>query len=196
MEEMVMEFYRKVIFGKNYKGKGNISKIIECCVTNAWNDMIAHTRNNPDKIVGDGANSEIKNKLINTIIKTIENNDCTFKFEKTLDLLNDERLTLGQKQKFINMTFKYLYTFKDELRINKDKFKNCHCPIDNKIKKNLIEEFNKSSKYVENLIKLKSWSKLKDKTLYDAIQTDLDLLVKDKHYSSKLELDFLFWNKG
>lgn len=42
IEEKVLEFYRRVIFGKGYKS----NEITECCFNNAWNDMARTLKSN------------------------------------------------------------------------------------------------------------------------------------------------------
>lgn len=142
-------------------------------------------------------NEEEYNKLFDDIVE---------KFKNKMNSLNKEAFaTHGYAQKFVSMSFKYMYCFDSSIKTN---FKYCKLPLDvftiNWYKKNgtksIVDRF-KDIKY--------AWSKL-DKDLYDDIQKDIDNILKKEcdycvccgnpketvHLSNnKLECEFVIWSQ-
>ena len=95
-------------------------------------------------------------------------------------------LTVGQAQKIINMSFKYLYCFRSFRDKKKEHFTHCHMPLD-AITLNWYE--NKTGEKVS-----KPWSKLDDK--YDGIIEGIRKAVeKESKNKTMLEKDFEVWGK-
>lgn len=132
---------------------------------------------------------------------------------------NNPQFTLGNAQKLLNMTMKYLYIMcykNNELR---DKFKNCHCPMDGIMIDKVINELKKlkskgdssvqqyTQKGYIGKLKGKPWSRLSisddkaiddetidDKAIYEQFQKSVKFLA-DKQGLSPIEYDYYLWNK-
>lgn len=112
---------------------------------------------------------------------------------------NNSQFTLGNAQKLLNMTMKYLYIMcykNNELR---DKFKNCHCPMDGIMIDKVKKEFKNCSRKEkeEHIGKFKnaSWSKLTfdNKDVYQQYQEAVKFLA-EKQDLYPLEYDYFLWN--
>lgn len=154
--------------------------------------------------------------------KIINGNHCNDEFYKVADNLcnsfkgdikipegsNEEpKFTFGNAQKLLNMTMKYLYIMcykNNELR---DKFQNCHCPMDgimidkviNELKKLKSEGASSVQQYTQKgyigKLKGKPWSRLvrDDKAIYEQFQESVRFLA-DKQDLFPLEYDYFLWN--
>lgn len=118
------------------------------------------------------------------------------------------QFNFGNAQKLLNMTMKYLYIMcykNNELR---DKFQNCHCPMDgimidkviNELKKLKSEGDSSVQQYTQRgyigFLKSKSWSRLSvsdDKAVYEQFQKSVKFLAK-KQDLYPLEYDYYLWN--
>lgn len=106
--------------------------LIKYCLSKAWPDAIIYVRkkNSPsDSIILENA-EEIKQRLFDAIITSAWGNN----FDAWHDNMcsnTDFGMRYGVWQKFINMSFKYIYCINDKLAnpITLD-FKNCHIPLD------------------------------------------------------------------
>uniref|UniRef100_UPI0040297F59 hypothetical protein n=1 Tax=Eubacterium sp. TaxID=142586 RepID=UPI0040297F59 len=120
---------------------------------------------------------------------------------------SDHQFTFGNAQKLLNMTMKYLYIMcykNNELR---DKFQNCHCPMDgimidkviNELKKLKSEGDSSVQQYTQRgyigKLKGKPWSRLvsDDKAVYEQFQKSVKFLAK-KQDLYPLEYDYFLWN--
>lgn len=223
MEEKVIEFYRRVVFGSDYIAKvpenQKESKIIGWCFDAAWADMSRHTLTFKNANLTE-KDKQSKRKEFKSKFKEIFNDYRTYKTNyniknKILECLNiwkhNEHFTFtyGQAQKLVNMFFKYLYTFKTELNLNKEYFNMCDCPID-KINLKRIHEYEKKYNYREKYVCYKNgtyclkyrdnnneiavpWSKLDNETVYNNIQYRIDEIINQetsKDWKTRLDFEF------
>ena len=210
VEEKVLHFYRRIVFGSAYH-KDNYTRndIYGWCFDNAWNDMARHVYT---KIDGCELKEDIKKYMIGNELHNIQDKE---KPKSTTEIIigiqkelkdkigkynrkigeNKSGFTIGKMQKIINMFFKYLYLFKEDLELDKDYFKECDCPVDNKILNN--SDFKDVGKKDPNVLKEKlskiKWSKLTDIELYKQIQEVLRQLVTEQKLESLLDFDFENW---
>jgi len=191
MEEKIIDFYKRCLYGTNYdiKNKTNIDMISKCCFTNAWKDM-ARTYPVKDKDQRDILKSQmLKDLTIQVLNKKYNPREIINKYS------NVKNLTLGQAQKVVNMYFKYLYTFSNLEFIKPEFFSVCDCPIDsiilNKIKK-YQSEF-KDITILQDRVKYKNktytWSKIDNINCYLQIQE----LIERLSPTTKLDFDFTEW---
>ena len=137
--------------------------IYTCAVEQAWLDVCrtVSTRENEDRI------DQLKETAADCIRKYFHGKpkDNTVAFdnwhESVLSSLTlSEIFTVGQAQKLVNMTFKYLYCCRDIREISPDHFNRCHMPLDSFIlgwyKSNCLKRGEKVS----------DWSKLDDIDVY------------------------------
>lgn len=242
VEKKVFEFYRRIVFGSLYERRKVIEpNIVNWCFNSAWKDMASHTLIFKNKNINNKLKIKIKenfkkeffektgSKIFNNWRYYFDNNkiremisDCCnirYKVESKTELTYDKYFdfTFGQAQKVVNMFFKYLYTFKDDLIISDRAFNICDCPIDNKTLERIYNyeevKFKKNQKYVRLATKKGdtyyyknrnnkkfpneefSWSKLDDINIYIEIQNIIAKMIKDKHYNVrkyKTLLDFEF----
>ncbi|MBR2391446.1 MAG: hypothetical protein IKB06_03020 [Clostridia bacterium] len=213
VEKKVFDFYRRIVFGSNYK-RDDINKdnIFNLCFNNAWNDM-ARTIDPVTFSMLDGSDEKTKKLRKNAIqnlklaikdyFKIVYENDEIYNIIENCFKKNDRKISnlefyYGQAQKVVNMFFKYLYTFKKELGLEDNFFTKCHCPIDNitlkRIKDNLkindiIEK--KVNDECQYIYKGESWSKLSEDN-YNKIQEMVDEIIKssDGKYKNRLDYEF------
>ena len=107
-----------------------------------------------------------------------------------IELFDFPKFTLGTSQKWINMSFKYLYCLYDiqtNLRVTMplEKFNDCHCPIDNVI-------IHKLKDYNITLKSSCTWSQLTDYSDYIHYQKSIRDLAAEKKMSA-LDLELLLW---
>ena len=192
MEDKIIDFYRRGLFGSNYKSKDktNINMIANCCFTNAWKDM---ARTYP-------INNEEQRKILKSDILKDLITQVSLKIYNPREIINKytniQNLTLGQSQKVVNMFFKYLYTFSDLEYIKPEYFKNCDCPIDsiilNKIMKKQV--CYKDIKIIQDRVKYKNkvyaWSKIDSFECYLQLQE----LIQTLSHGTNLDFDFDEWN--
>ena len=93
---------------------------------------------------------------------------CDDKTTQTVMGIEREYLPFGLAQKLINMTFKYLYIFKNHIGREID-FSKCDCPVDSVVLKKLNREDKWTNMSVEQ---------------YESIQKAIDKALKDKKYST------------
>lgn len=206
IEEKVLEFYRRVVFGKGYKS-GEIEKITEYCFNNAWNDMARTLKSNDEnskKVEVENLKSGIKGLICNNFEGSLKGNKISSLIEscqKENKINNNLIFSYGQAQKVVNMFFKYIYTFKEKLSLSEEDFDNCDCPIDN-INLGRIKNYDGANQKVKDCIKnIKgkennykysdcSWSNL-DKDKYQELQGAIEEIVnEEKKYKNKLDYEF------
>lgn len=201
MEDKVINFYRRVIFGSKYKVENkkdlDINTIVDCCFIKSWNDM---ARTYPCK----NGREALKDKL-----KTALRNQVTGGQKyKPREIIEDKNkkyqdLTVGQRQKVVNMFFKYLYTFCDSINIKQEYFEECDCPIDsiilnklygNEKGKNLNDTKNVGLKILKGKVEYEekkySWSQINDFDRYKELQ---DLISNLSEGKPRLDFDFDEW---
>lgn len=116
--------------------------IYSCAVYQGYLDM-HRTLSYPDEAKGkigkhdrDKINESMKD--LSTRIKEYFSNNDTVKTEKEFDkkyeyflsAFDNANITIGQRQKVINMAFKYLYCLADLRETKREYFKYCHMPLD------------------------------------------------------------------
>lgn len=191
MEERIIDFYRRCLYGTNYnnKDKTNIDMIAKCCFTNAWKDM---ARTYPVK--NKAERETLKSQMLKDLTAQVYNKKYNPR-EIINNYTNAQNLTLGQSQKVVNMFFKYLYTFSDLEFVKPEYFFVCDCPIDsiilNKIKKYQTEYkdiiiLKDKVKYED---KIYVWSKIDNINCYLQLQELIGKLSR----TSKLDFDFDEW---
>lgn len=105
---------------------------------------------------------------------------------KTLYSSENLKFQIGQSQKWINMTLKYLYALgKDRHRLSLDNYQYFHIPIDNIIQEELHQEYSISP--------LKSkWSRIESYQEY----LDFQLMVREKIKGRiPMDIEFELFNK-
>ena len=165
--------------------------IYDCAAYQAWLDMC--------RTVGGGSGSK-KKKNAKAPKKTADVIRESFKeepwkkaeafdawFESICSrLVNDNKLTFGQAQKLMNMTFKYLYCCKD-LRDQYEKhFAFCHMPLDG-----LTLEWYKNTDNAK-AYNGEKWSKITDQKMYQSIQNQIR---KELNQKDILLEEFSIWQK-
>lgn len=110
--------------------------------------------------------------------------DLLFKLKETFLF---RQFTVGQAQKWINMSLKYLYCFTADAQsgLVKETFSQCHTPIDRYVMKN-------ASSWHDIKPLPVVWSKLNDYKMYLDYQSSLKSIA-DKKGITQLELDFELW---
>lgn len=173
--------------------------IIEKC---AWKDATIRERYNRDSEI-------IKNKelIIEFLEKELSNNVAGIcsdyhKWHNKICTLNIFGMRYGVWQKFINMTFKYLYCVRDIFPEFNEIWKECHCPIDTviakQIHKKLLEMNIKTSELMLSDKISKSDSKINWNYIcqkdYATIQEQVKQIC-NKENIYPIEFDFLYWKK-
>ncbi|MFQ6752063.1 MAG: hypothetical protein ACLRFL_00660 [Clostridia bacterium] len=191
MEEKIINFFRRAVFGTNYsiKNKNDLKMICNCCFSNAWKDM-ARTLPIKDKSL----RQTLKENMFNDLYSQVQRHE--YKPREIISKYCQNAMTLGQSQKVINMFFKYLYTFSDTPFINKKEFINCDCPIDSII---INKISSKQRKYKDLIFSQKNKFIYKDKTYvwskidnYDAY-LQIQELISHISNNSNLDFDFNEW---
>lgn len=169
------------------------SEVIKRCIELAYSDMMTAGRfysgsflKNKDEICF-AANSAIVESNYVFSRKMIKDISLLFYDYSTMGNGNRYVTRFGLAQKFINMTFKYLYVFSDLIFVNKSipDFSACDCPLDSIIIKKA---------HIKDCV----WSKLTEKQylecqvkiaeLLNAISLDLELSKL-----GNLAYDFINW---
>lgn len=162
-------------------------KIYSIVVEQAYLDM-CRTMTNVDANKKKDMIKAVKKQLVKYFKKNeaIEESDFDEWYKRTVKKVREAygELTIGQVQKIINMSFKYLYCFR-YFRKNKEQFfTHCHMPLDgitlNWYKKETSNEAPDS------------WSKLEKKNDYYKIIGEIRKKIKNK---TMLEKDFEVWGE-
>ena len=227
IEGKSLEFYRRVIFGDKYNTANSSQNeyVFEWCFYNAWSDMARHTLSwnnvsDKDKIrikediftnifikYFNGNWINFNNTDIRNIIIDFEGEMCKY-YDAKLKVKVFNNFTCGQAQKVVNMFFKYLYTFKEELQLNNCAvFSQCDCPVDSINLERIYKDCKKLG--LSQIVKNKnyfgayntnkkgtSWSDLKNMQQYVDIQNKIDEIIseykkqKNKIYNNRLDYEF------
>lgn len=191
-----LNFLKKRLLGHKIK-INNPTEVIKKCIQLGYSDMMdvgiyyldTHLpKGDPQKKIN---NDSRKNKFYNLLIT----HNFRFSVELIKDTINlfgpNEIITnkenkyvtrFGLAQKFVNMTFKYLYIYSEKINQTID-FSLCDCPLDSFI----IKKLNLDTSY--------TWSKLTPQDYAD-LKKIIDNNVKEKEeyiYLGRLLYDFKYW---
>lgn len=173
------------------------------CLRKGWSDAIARERfTQHSKIIANAPT------IIASLRKGIvELSESVFDFESwhnSLCMSSEFGMRYGVWQKFINMTLKYLYCFKDVPSIKgRIPWNKLHCPIDSVIAGQafLIMQYlgiADTDKIIESIAKNGlfgvSWNNI-NKDEYEHVQSTVSDLCKLQHIPSKLAFDFIYWSR-
>ena len=181
------KFLEKYVLGQS-TNFNNPHEVINQCIRRAYKDMLSAGR----YYINKSHNEYIceKFKILLESKKFIFSRDlidevCGLFGEQEKIKYNEKFVTrFGLSQKFVNMTYKYLYVFNDYTQLNID-FSNCDCPLDSVILKKLD-------------YKEKVWSKLNQED-YIKVQNIISKKLEKENLSielkeiSNLAYDFINW---
>ncbi len=182
MRKSTISFEEKMSW---WKGDLFITDIIELAMTKAYRDLMRTIRGfasieNHDVIISN-ARATLKNnisKMMDANIRTQEQFDNMHEnaCNELITTFDNQEFTIGQAQKWINMTFKYLHLL-DYVKVQKV-YEFCHIPIDSYMLN------------ITNYTMSKAWSKLNDYKEY----LDYQIWFRDKYKDSiPLDKEFYLW---
>ena len=178
---------------------------------NQINDLKAIVYNYIQSIIGGTCNEATTNEAIDNIVNYFD--DYNNEQEQT-----QRRFKFGNAQKLVNMTAKYVYIATYDRADLRNHFENCHCPIDSKITKKIIDllnEYKAISEATRNqindlfnsykreqrinrqslptMLKNMAFSKITSDE-YSLCQDIIRLIVlDDDEIESPLEFDYKYW---
>ena len=162
------------------------AELIEYCLSKAWPDAIIYVRkkNSPSDSTILANAEKIKRLLFDNIDSSAWGDD----FDTWHDNMcsnTDFGMRYGVWQKFINMSFKYIYCINDKLNnpITLD-FKNCHIPLDDNT---LLWCINKG------ITDIKAWNSVTQneyKRIRDGVHNEIQ---NHSNVDNALQLEFLVW---
>lgn len=210
-------------FKKDFGKKINFKKLnegeVNKCLKKALDDALRENARSK-KVQYKDSKEKIISKFTDDFIKVANgghkiSNELDFEelfdelAKKFSTVLKDQKLEslskIGFAQKFINMSFKYLYCFE---QCDKNNLRFCHLPLDKytiKWYKKIGDKTNKNQLKAINY----SWSNIDDK-LYKDIQNDIDSKLKScldyeinckdlkqriQLPQSKIEVEFIVWKQ-
>ena len=195
IDELTLNFLKKFVLGQK-TDINNTEEVIKKCISLAYKDMMTaglyYLDSNLDK--GDNHKTENNNDRKAKFLEILQKANFIFSKDliaRTCEIFGDAEQIKNSKgfatryglaQKLVNMTFKYLYVFKDEIKQDIN-FSNCDCPLDSII----ISKLNLTTNYV--------WSKL-NQTQYWELQEKINDIVKSQpEYKNlgRLLYDFQNW---
>ena len=198
IENKILNFYRRVIFGINYKkNKTTKDDILNYCFDNAWVAMSAHTLHVKDK---DGRKYKVDNDKHAKELKTSFKDVIQEKFFKSAGKTNKENI----RDNIVKIS-ETRYSFKDIAWVRKLSFEDCDCPIDQinliRIKEDFknIENLDEQLKDFDKDLKTtspvtyngKCWSQIEDMTDYQTLQLAVDKIIQIQgHNKTRLDYDF------
>ena len=162
------------------------AELIEYCLSKAWPDAIIYVRKkktpNDATILANAAT--IKQRLFDDIKTSAWGND----FDTWHDRMCSDTsfgMRYGVWQKFINMSFKYIYCINDKLNnpIPLD-FKNCHIPLDD----NTLLWCN--SKEITGITAWNSVTQNEYIRIRDGVHNEIE---NNSNVDNALQLEFLVW---
>ena len=120
------------------------------------------------------------------------------------------KFRFGNAQKLINMTAKYMFILTYDRPELRERFAQCHCPMDSIMIENVIKGIDECTKLPENIEKLttrgwktqlrKPWSQIEydSPEQYKTFQTLVAFLAKEKYGENTppIEYDYLEWKSG
>ncbi|MCR5324858.1 MAG: hypothetical protein K6E85_16500 [Lachnospiraceae bacterium] len=104
--------------------------------------------------------------------------------------------TFGNAQKLVNMTAKYMFIASYANEEMRERFRNCHCPMDSVMLKKIRRKSLKDAGWNSEL----SWSRLKCDDIkvpaeYESFQKNVRNIAIEEGILP-LEVDFLYWDEG
>lgn len=191
-EQTLKNQFIKLTFSKEWQRKlGEESysdnDLIKYCLSKAWPDAIIYVRkkNSPsDATILENA-EEIKNRLFDAVINSAWDSSCFDTWHDEMCSDADFGMKYGVWQKFINMSFKYMYCINDKLKnaLTLD-FKECHIPLDDNT---LLWCRNKA------ITDITAWNNI-DRNDYIKIRDGVRNEIKNKpNVDNALQLEFLVW---
>lgn len=174
--------WKKKLSEKSYSDKD----LIKYCLSKAWLDAIIYVRkkNSPSDSTILANAEEIKERLFDNIDSSAWGND----FDAWHDNMcsnTDFGMRYGVWQKFINMSFKYMYCINDKLEnpIKLD-FKECHIPLDDNT---LLWCRNRG------ITDITAWNKVTQKEYILIKDGILREIKSNSNIDSALQLEFVVW---
>lgn len=195
LKEKVCAF-KENFFSKEAKNLKDKDKLLDFCIKKAWADAMQRERFKGRKNSEILQNSEaIKKQLKNEIERGNYASDFDSWHKKTCGNSNFN-MGVGLWQKFINMTFKYLYCVREYF--SGIDFTFCHCPIDSVIAKKLREKMKKGETGYELVDSIANSGKTNWNNIDYTQYLQFEEIVKGKTQPgmSKLAFDFLNWDNS
>ena len=176
--------------------------ILLYCLRKGWIDAIARERFTHSSMITANAPTIIAS--LRNSIADLPESGCSFdSWHNSLCISSKYGMRYGVWQKFINMTLKYLYCFKDVPSIKgRIPWNDLHCPIDSVIAEQafLIMQdhgISDTDKIIESIAKNGlfgvNWNNI-NKDEYEHVQSVISGLCELKNIPSKLFFDFLYWS--
>lgn len=194
--EKYVENFKTYIFSRTDLSELSKSDLLSLIVHKAYIDAISYERHIPQSLIiqhKDKVKKLVANELANNSQEIVNDFEKWHeKFCKNADYGNK----YGVWQKLINMSFKYMYCFKDFFSEYKSVWTKCHCPIDQNII-NAVYCILKAERLNggdgSNEIKKIDfyWNSMSDEQ-YKDLQNKIGYICS-KHGISKLEFDFIMW---
>lgn len=162
-DEFNSDMKGKLLKSDSKRIQKDFDSLFDYCLNKAWNDTMAYERFKSNSEVRTNAN-KIKQRLKDEFIcNHIDYNQFNLWHKKMCEN-SDDGMTCGLWQKFINMTFKYLYCVKQYGYDWNIDFTRCHMPLDSYTlrwyyKKYPVEE---EQKIVWNNLKLEDYLQIRD----------------------------------
>lgn len=201
-EQLVAEFIEAITFGRelNKKASRTKEKVIMACVKKAYGDiqrvlwgiskhnkLVENAEIKLSKVFQDYFDSEVKDMAA---FDKWHNEQCEMLLKKFEDFkrVRDDKVmgpfSYGIAQKWINMTFKYLYVYTLGDIIFKmpnidDYFEFCHMALDTDILK-WCNRNNIDVKDRKDKKKIVNWSNITDYNFYKTIQDEIRIRQKGK----------------
>lgn len=184
MDNAIKEFIMEIKRGpfkclRDYEGEAaseyiaaqnaDVGDIYDCAVYQAWLDMCrtVSATGKTDKNLYEEARKDAADSLRQYFIgkpKTKADAFDNWFRSACFEIGAPAKLTVGQEQKILNMTFKYLYCCKDIRNKYEKHFTCCHMPLDSYTLNWYKDECNSRGYHGE------AWSLLNDVSLYSSIQ--------------------------
>lgn len=210
-----VDIYQKTEdFYKNFfsqAAKDGKEERLDYCIKKAWADATQRERFNGQRseiIKNKESIKKILTEQIESIIKgetEIKSSTDYDNWHKAICLNKDYGMKYGIWQKFVNMTFKYMYCFNKIKRDFSDVdfvFKYCHCPIDSIIAQRAVTLCIvcglTPSKEIVSIARSegRNWNNMSE-TEYKTVRKDIQAIKNNftvnNSNPTELEFDFLFW---
>ncbi|MCR5782890.1 MAG: hypothetical protein K6G90_09180 [Clostridia bacterium] len=181
MNDYQLRFLKQSVLGQQVN-MNNSEDIIKKCIELADRDMMSGGR-----FVSNQFKLKTKKERVSYIIKILDDNSyaytkidkikicedifwkCDEEKTKTVNGTTRNYKPFGLAQKLVNMTYKYLYVFKDHIGDLKIDFSKCECPLDSVV----LQKLGCPSK----------WTNITPEE-YDCIKADINAALEDERYSS------------
>lgn len=140
-------------------------------------------------------------KLVDRLIKIYMEADDEYYSQSDGRIIFDKsQFTVGIAQKWINMSFKYIYSFVDiwkndgDLHMQLDDFNACHVPLDSYVIRNAADLKDGTRYIFSGWDEEKTrWSQLSGYESYLGMQEDLRKFARDNGFSRPLDVEALLW---